>query len=604
MVSKATPNLGFNYKWDSGEDNWNIGMDANFAKLDSMIQITALAVVNSPTILTEGTIYLVSNTPTGAFAGKANNLAYKGGVDWEFIPPREGLTVYVLSDSSNYRFVSSWERVTAQVPSPAYRLLSRMRAGIDDVCIIANSDSTGITSDTDGTTKFNKWLYKIALYLGAQYPTYTIRYYDVVPGFYNPSVDLTTGNSKVASAVVSNGGSAYVVGEVITLAYGITLTVTGVSGSAVTTVSISSAGSVPSGQTLPGTIPALSSSGVGTGASFNVTSTLGPILYFYNAAFAGTQPTYLMGARFQTVFNPRKADLLIFNHGHNVDALAAPNLQQGMFMANIYSILKLHPNAGVLMNDQNPLRDTDVGNLRSSGARQTAINCGFGLLDSYQVFQRAGKPKEWYMLKDVANSVYDTIHPGIIGDQKMFEEVKKFFTWPVQPLLRRTGLEAGTNLLTNPEFASWTGSAPDGWTVSNVTPSKNTTQFESGTYSMQLATTGNAFSSISQSLPAALVKKLAGSVVTLSARVYVPEGNTRSSAASISVSEVDGTRTYGIPTGGRDGFIWKATIIEVPVNATALTILLIADIAGGASGNVCSFDRVCLTPGNMIQDTF
>jgi hypothetical protein len=71
--------------------------------------------------------------------------------------------------------------VTVDLPpqTAAYGLLSKMRAALEDVCIIINSDSTGITQDTDPSTGlvFKKWTRKLAEFLAGNYPAYTVNYY-------------------------------------------------------------------------------------------------------------------------------------------------------------------------------------------------------------------------------------------------------------------------------------------------------------------------------------------------------------------------------------------------------------------------------------------
>lgn len=497
-------------------------------------------------------------------------------------------------------------RIKEMTASPAYRLISKMQAGKENAIIICNSDSTGITGDYDGAVYYNKWLYKLAVYLGNKYPAYTVQYYDVVPAFYNIPVTLNVGNQKANSAIVASGGSGYAVGDNIYLQGGITLSVTTVSSGAVTGFSITATGSLPA-TSIPSN-PSLSTgtSGSGTGASFNVTYGQGVTLYFYNAAFAGTQATYLMGMRFQAVFNPRPdADLIIFNHGHNTDGNASPNTQQGMNMAAIYSITQYHPSAGVLVVSQNPIRDDDSGTNRSAGSRQTATAGGFGLLDVNELFLRFGKPNSWYRIVP-ATGKFDTIHPGAVGDQNIYELALPLFSWPVLPIAKQQGLDYSKNILTNADFQAWTNlsAAPDGWTASNLTMSKNNTagQFEKGAYSLQLVNSSTSEGLLTQALSAGMVRLLAGRTITIAARMYIPASNTLSTAARISIAEVDNTTTYGIPTGGRDGFIWKAVVVAVPPSATSITMKISTGIAGSAAGFAFYLDRVTLCLGNIPKD--
>ncbi|MBS4566115.1 hypothetical protein, partial [Klebsiella pneumoniae] len=215
----------------------------------------------------------------------------------------------------------------------------------------------------------------------------------------------------------------------------------------------------------------------------------------------------------------------------------------------------------------------------------------------FQLFQNAGKPSAWYM---------DNIHPNATGDAKIFDLVKNLFVWPASPSRFIPGLAAGTNLLTNAGFSVWTDGldAPDGWSLTGCTAEKDTTNFESGTYGLRLNQTGTIETYAATTLPAALVKRLRGKTVVLAARVFVPSTSIRGNCGSIQIPEITNNRPYGTPSGGRGGFIWKATVITVPTTATALTVRAVLDTAGGVAGNWCTFDRLTLIAGTIPQDFY
>ncbi|HID5535266.1 TPA: SGNH/GDSL hydrolase family protein [Klebsiella pneumoniae] len=410
--------------------------------------------------------------------------------------------------------------VTVDLPpqTAAYGLLSKMRAALEDVCIIINSDSTGITQDTDPVNGvFKKWTRKLVEFLAANYPAYTVNYYTWSAG-------------------------AYVGPETIQV------------------------------------------------------GTAGKTLHFYNAAIAGTQPLYLMGRYFEAAYVPRQADLIIYNHGHNTDYNVNAGVQAGMNLSAMYQMLQRHPNAGAIMVSQNPLRDSNLGASRSTGARQAAIAAGFSLVDVYQLFMATGKPVDWYL---------DNVHPNATGDEKIFGLVKNLFTWPATPAKYTAGLLYGGGLVPNADFSSWDDDAgvPDGWTLTGCTAEEDTVNFESGICGLRLISTGSGSAYASRSLPASLVRRLRGQTIVVGCRVYVPVENTRANAGYISIEGISGSRGYGIPApGGRGGFVWKASVVTVPVNADALTIIAGLDTSGGAAGNVCTFDRITLTVGSIPQD--
>lgn len=118
--------------------------------------------------------------------------------------------------------------VTVNLPpqTAAYNLLSKMRSALDDVCIVINSDSTGVTSatDSDGTT-FYKWTYNLAKFLASNYPAYTVNYYtwSTSTGNYNSPVTLQVGTAGKTlhfyNAAVAGTQPQYLMGQYFEAAY-------------------------------------------------------------------------------------------------------------------------------------------------------------------------------------------------------------------------------------------------------------------------------------------------------------------------------------------------------------------------------------------------
>jgi hypothetical protein len=77
---------------------------------------------------------------------------------------------------------------------------------------------------------------------------------------------------SVASATLGAGGAGHVVNDVLTLANGVQITVLTVTAGAVTTFAVTNGGQWPAGVATPANPQAqIASSGVGTGATFNLT---------------------------------------------------------------------------------------------------------------------------------------------------------------------------------------------------------------------------------------------------------------------------------------------------------------------------------------------
>lgn len=156
-----------------------------------------------------------------------------------------------------------------------------------------NKNATGVTSNQINT--YHAVLYKSLGTIGGNVYGVFLYRTGVAGNAFIGSTDLTGGvqiNESYAlgkfsaaantvntmvQAVVASGGAGYNIGDSITLSYNGTnryliLNVTGVSGGAVTSVSISNAGATPG--TLTNPVPQLTTSGGGTGATFNLTFNL------------------------------------------------------------------------------------------------------------------------------------------------------------------------------------------------------------------------------------------------------------------------------------------------------------------------------------------
>lgn len=90
-----------------------------------------------------------------------------------------------------------------------------------------------------------------------------------IPLECSPPVAATT--KKVSAVAIAAGGAGYAVGNTINLANGVVLTVASVTTGAVATVAVSDPGSVASGAVPANPVAQVSTSGTGTGATFNLT---------------------------------------------------------------------------------------------------------------------------------------------------------------------------------------------------------------------------------------------------------------------------------------------------------------------------------------------
>lgn len=117
MPAIQDPNLGLNYGWALGEDNWNAGMDANIKKLGTVVQLAVLAmnIAAPPSSPAAGARYIIPAGATGDWAGKENQIAVRIGDAWEYYAPAAGWHAYNVDDGATYVFSgAAWGDLAAQ----------------------------------------------------------------------------------------------------------------------------------------------------------------------------------------------------------------------------------------------------------------------------------------------------------------------------------------------------------------------------------------------------------------------------------------------------------------------------------------------------------
>jgi hypothetical protein len=88
-----------------------------FARIDALLNCGALqAGMNTPpSTPTAGDMYILGNSPTGVWAGKAKQIAYFDQI-WRFIAPRAGSLLWVRDVAALYVYDgAAWRATTAVV---------------------------------------------------------------------------------------------------------------------------------------------------------------------------------------------------------------------------------------------------------------------------------------------------------------------------------------------------------------------------------------------------------------------------------------------------------------------------------------------------------
>lgn len=91
----------------NGQANY-LNVNEALARLDQLVQASALDkdLAAPPGSPANGALYIVAASPTGAWSGKAGQLAYwlTSVGAWTFVVPREGFKVYVDDENTSYKY--------------------------------------------------------------------------------------------------------------------------------------------------------------------------------------------------------------------------------------------------------------------------------------------------------------------------------------------------------------------------------------------------------------------------------------------------------------------------------------------------------------------
>lgn len=106
----------------NGAANQILG-NATFAQLNQLVQagVVDKDLATPPGSPANEALYIVAGSPTGAWAGKAGQLAYwlTSTNAWQFIVPREGMLVHVNDEDVYYKYTgSAWSVMTTGMTNP------------------------------------------------------------------------------------------------------------------------------------------------------------------------------------------------------------------------------------------------------------------------------------------------------------------------------------------------------------------------------------------------------------------------------------------------------------------------------------------------------
>lgn len=110
-MSSTLWGIGLTGDFSTAENGWQTAMNNNLRKITTLVQAVAKDkdLSTPPVSPTTGDTYIVASSPTGAWSGKATNIAVYDGSSWIFYIPTKGWRFYVDDEDADYRFNgTSW----------------------------------------------------------------------------------------------------------------------------------------------------------------------------------------------------------------------------------------------------------------------------------------------------------------------------------------------------------------------------------------------------------------------------------------------------------------------------------------------------------------
>lgn len=327
-------------------------------------------------------------------------------------------------------------------------------------------------------------------------------------------------------------------------------------------------------------------------------------VWISNGAVPGTATPYA-ASRMGAMVWATTPDLLTYAYNANEfpHTAAGAATYVGRFLAFTEDVLR--GSSPSIVYVAKPPRPANPGGVeyRVDAARSAVQAKGFGFIDFMQAFLDYGA--------NYATALYDAdaVHPNTAGQDIMLAVARRAFSYapgvagPAQSPSSFT--PPLSNILTNGFFADWTGASPAGWNVStNATVTKDTTNFETGSYGLRIEPTDPTVASaiFGIEIPAT---RFRGQYVTVATRVLAPWG--RPSAAGLgriglTTGAVGQTQQGSAEVDTDAGFQWRVVTIRIPTDAPVMRVILEARATYTGSGDWATYDRVILAPGILPRD--
>lgn len=142
-VPAQTPNIGLNFGWETGDDDWGGPVNWNWLLLDvvSVPFAKSITLTVPPTSPEDGDRYIIPAGATGVWANKVGRIAYFASGQWLYFQPKKGWYQRVFDTHKTYVWNGTeWEYYLDSItPEMMAQINAAVAAGEDAVAAAANT---------------------------------------------------------------------------------------------------------------------------------------------------------------------------------------------------------------------------------------------------------------------------------------------------------------------------------------------------------------------------------------------------------------------------------------------------------------------------------
>lgn len=318
-------------------------------------------------------------------------------------------------------------------------------------------------------------------------------------------------------------------------------------------------------------------------------------LTHYRCGLSGSTLNNFMGSLFPAAIgNVPTPTLIRITMGHNyIGLISTPSILLGQLIQGIEQIQLAHPGVPIVLVIQHPRRDdTQFNQIVTTWTEYAAARGDILTVDFHTPIVNLGKPSGIYL---------DSIHLNDSGED-ICEDINEA-AWAAAPFNIQAGLPAwlatsGTNLLSNGNFADFSGAVPVGWTLSgNGVLTKDTSIKAPGkSYSVKHVN-GTTTSSLSQSN--VNVTAYQNLYLTLWAHMYIEVAANSNSGRTRFITNGAGFPLIANNPGAVGLGGWRYVMIanhQVPADATTGGCFIYPNSSASTGGTIYT-DEVGLNVG-------